>query len=105
MEDVRGLTGVGSLLFEHELHELNEFIGTMIRKQDFFNIECDHCGAMLDEENWWDDKETCESLLTECNWKKLGDRQYCDECWEYDDDDNIVTKDGRKWTENGEEIK
>ena len=25
MEDVRGLTGVGSLLFEHELHELNEF--------------------------------------------------------------------------------
>ena len=24
MEDVRGLTGVGSLVFEHELHELNE---------------------------------------------------------------------------------
>ena len=24
MEDVRGLTGVGSLLFEHELNELNE---------------------------------------------------------------------------------
>ena len=66
----------------------------MIRKQDFFNIECDHCGAMLDEENWWDDKETCESLLTECNWKKLGDRQYCDECWEYDDDDNIVIEIG-----------
>lgn len=77
----------------------------MIRKQEFFNIECDHCGSMLDEENWWDDKETCESLLTECNWKKLGDRHYCDKCWEYDDDDNIVTKDGRKWTEDGEEIK
>jgi hypothetical protein len=28
MYDVRGLTGVGSLLFEHELHELNE-LGTM----------------------------------------------------------------------------
>ena len=24
-EDVRGLTGVGSLLFEHKLNELNEF--------------------------------------------------------------------------------
>ena len=24
MEDGRGLTGVGSLVFEHELHELNE---------------------------------------------------------------------------------
>ena len=76
-----------------------------MRKQEFFNIECAHCGAMLDEENWWDDKETCESLLPVCNWKKLGDRHNCDECWEYDGDDNIVTKDGRKWTEDGEEIK
>ena len=70
----------------------------MIRKQEFYNIECDHCGAMLGE-------EICENLLDECGWQKLGDRHYCDECWEYDDDDNIVTKDGRKWTEDGEEIK
>ena len=77
----------------------------MIRKQEFFNIECDHCGAMLDEETWWDDKETTESLLDECGWKKLGDRHYCEDCWEFDDDDNIVTKDGRKFTEDGEEIK
>ena len=26
MDDVRGLMYVGSLVFEHELHELNEFI-------------------------------------------------------------------------------
>ena len=38
----------------------------MIRKQEFFNIECDHCGAMLDEENWWDDREATESLIDEC---------------------------------------
>lgn len=77
----------------------------MIRKQEFFNIECDSCGSMLDDENWWDDKETTESLLHECGWKKLGDRHYCPDCWAYDDDDNIVTKDGRKFTEDGEEIK
>ena len=77
----------------------------MIRKQEFFNIECDHCGAILDEETWWDDKEATESLLDECRWKKLGDRHYCEDCWTIDDDDNIVTKDGRKFTEDGEEIK
>ncbi|MBQ9532424.1 MAG: hypothetical protein IJR71_00455 [Prevotella sp.] len=68
----------------------------MIRQKEFFNIECDHCESMLGEE-WWDDKEATESLLEECGWKKLGDRHYCEDCWEYDDDDNIVTKDGRKF--------
>lgn len=77
----------------------------MIRKKEFYNIECDHCGAMLDEETWLDDRESAESLIDECNWKKLGDRHYCEDCWERDDDDNIVTKDGRRWTDDGEEIK
>ena len=77
----------------------------MIRKQEFFNIECDHCGAMLDEETWWDGEEICENLLDECGWQKLGDRHYCEHCWTRDDDDNIETADGRKWTDDGEEIK
>ena len=33
MEDVRGLMYVGSLLFEHELNELNEFIRNYERNQ------------------------------------------------------------------------
>lgn len=77
----------------------------MTRNKEFYNIECDHCGAMLDEECWWESQEILENMLDEYSWRKLGDRHYCDDCWEYDENDNIVTKDGRKWTEEGEEIK
>ena len=70
----------------------------MIIDRKFHNIQCDHCGALLDEEYWCDDMEALKGILGECGWIECeGGRHYCDECWEYDDDDNIVTKDGRKW--------
>jgi hypothetical protein len=71
----------------------------MIINRTFYNIKCDHCGALIDEETWWDEKNVFTTdILNDCNWIKCeGDRHYCDNCWEYDDDDNIVTKDGRKW--------
>ena len=45
-----------------------------IIKEYFYNIECDVCGECAD--------------VT---------------CWHYDDDDNIVTKDGRKFNGDTEE--
>ena len=73
----------------------------MITSRQFYNIECDHCGAMLDEETWWDDKDALSTtILPECGWIACeGGRHYCEECWSHDDDDNIVTADGRKWTD------
>ena len=75
----------------------------MIEKKEFYNVRCDCCGQLLDEETWWDN-DILDVMLKEANWRKLGDKHCCDSCWEYDDDDNIVTKDGRKYTEDGEEI-
>lgn len=71
----------------------------MIVDRKFYNIQCDHCGALLDEENWWDDKDALTTtILPECNWIECeGGRHYCESCYHIDDDDNIVTKDGRKW--------
>ena len=71
----------------------------MIIDRLFHNIQCDHCGKLLDEEIWYDDKDAIPTILDECGWIECEGRHYCDECWEYDDDDNIVTKDGRKWTD------
>ena len=73
----------------------------MIIDRRFYNIQCDHCGKLLDEETWWGDKDLVEGLiLDECGWIECEGRHYCDECWSRDDDDNIVTKDGRKWTDD-----
>ena len=71
----------------------------MVIDRKFYNIRCDHCGALLDEETWWDDKDViAKDILGECGWIECeGGRHYCDGCWHYDDDDNIVTEDGRKW--------
>lgn len=72
----------------------------MIIERKFQNVQCDRCGALLDEEMWCDDPDALRGILGECGWIECeGGRHYCDECWEYDDDDNIVTKDGRKWTD------
>ena len=72
----------------------------MLVKREFHNIECDCCGQLLDEETWWDDQDALTTtILPECGWIECEGRHYCDECWEHDDDDNIVTKDGRKWTD------
>ena len=70
----------------------------MIVDRQFHNIKCDACGRLIGE-TWWDDKGALTTqILDECNWIECEGRHYCDVCWEHDDDDNIVTKDGRKWT-------
>ena len=72
----------------------------MIIEKKFHNVKCDHCGRLLDEETWWDETDAVPAILGDCGWIECeGGRHYCDECWEHDDDDNIVTKDGRKWTD------
>lgn len=37
------------------------------------------------------------------DWIELGGKHYCPDCWKYDDDDNIITKDGRKFDGNTHE--
>jgi hypothetical protein len=71
-------------------------------EKTFHNIRCDACGCLLDEETWLDEEDIFSSvLLNECGWIECeGGRHYCPDCWQYDDDDNIVTTDGRKWTDN-----
>ena len=72
----------------------------MIVDKQFHNIKCDACGRLIDDETWWDDKDALTTqILNDCNWIECEGSHYCDECWSHDDDDNIVTKDGRKWTD------
>lgn len=69
----------------------------------FHNIECDCCKALVDEEHW-SDPDTIKMTYDEEGWMHLGGKDYCPDCWNWDDDDSITTKDGRRFNEEGEEI-
>ena len=69
----------------------------------YYNIKCDCCGQLLDPDSYWDDG--LEEMAEECSWKALEpDKHYCPDCYEWDDEDHLVTKDGKKWDEAGYEI-
>lgn len=74
-----------------------------IIKEYFYNIECDVCGELADTECWHTDSDAAKLYLDENGFKELGGKHYCGCCWHYDDDDNIVTKDGRKFNGDTEE--
>ena len=75
-------------------------------KEYFYNIKCDVCGCLYDEESWQASSEYFSGEPEENGWLKLGGKDYCPDCWEYDEDDNIITSDGKRWnSETYEEIK
>lgn len=72
----------------------------MIIKEEFFNVKCDCCGRVINDA-WMPDVKAAEQELEETG-AKLGGKHYCYDCYDYDDDLNIVTKDGRKFNGNTE---
>ena len=78
----------------------------MKRETKSIVIECDSCGEhFVNGEGFvcYSDDPDGDLIKTEAidgGWMEIGDKHYCDKCWHWDDDDNIVTKDGHKY--NGE---
>lgn len=72
-------------------------------RETFYSMKCDCCGQMLDDENYYPENEL-GTIADECGYKHLGGRDYCPDCWTYDDDDNIECKDGRKYDEDGNRV-
>ena len=75
-------------------------------KEYFYNIKCDVCGYLCDDELWHTDSQGIKEIADESGWIKLGGKDYCQGCWKYDEDDNIITSDGKRWNgETYEEVK
>ena len=71
-------------------------------KETFYNIQCDVCGEYADEECWHTDENTAKCYSNMNGFYELGGKFYCSNCWHYNDDNDIETKDGRKF--NGETL-
>lgn len=69
----------------------------------FYNIKCDHCHALANEEMWNDEPRRDEIIPNDEHWQHLGGKDYCPKCWYWDDDNHIVTADGKVWDDDTEE--
>ena len=67
-------------------------------KEYFYNVKCDCCNKLADEELWQNEEGIIRGeIMPEENWKTLGGKDFCPDCWHYNDDDNIATADGHFW--------
>lgn len=65
----------------------------MIVKECFYNIECDCCHALRDEDRWHVEPQDIDG---DDGWIEIKDKHYCPKCWYYNYDGNIIiTKDGK----------
>ena len=66
-----------------------------IVKQYFYNVECDRCGKLSDEEHWRVDEDLSKENADESGFIEVDGKHYCPDCYTIDDEDNIVIKEMR----------
>lgn len=64
-------------------------------KEYFYNVKCDCCGHLANEEFWTTDKDSAKSDAQDAEFINLGGKDYCPSCYKIDENDNYVTKDGK----------
>ena len=56
----------------------------MIKTIEMYSVVCDRCGRTLDDSAIWKDKSTAISYALNSKWKEIGDKHYCQDCYEFD---------------------
>ena len=69
----------------------------MIKQVTMYSVVCDRCGkTFIDEFNGivaWLDEGTAKEQAMESEWVEIGDKHYCPDCYEFDDElDEYVPK-------------
>lgn len=61
----------------------------MIKPVTMYSVVCDRCGKpFIDEFNGivaWLDEGTAKEQAMESEWVEIGDKHYCPDCYEFDD--------------------
>ena len=59
----------------------------MIKEVTYYEIICDRCGKSLTQESemCYPDTESAEMVAIDNEWKKIGGKHYCADCYELDD--------------------
>ena len=63
-----------------------------IVKEYFYNVKCDRCGNLANEELWRNDVAFAKEDADESGFIEVDGKHYCPDCYTIDDEDNIVVK-------------
>lgn len=66
-------------------------------QESFYNIKCDCCGSLADEEYWHNDESSAKECADCSDFYELDGKHYCPGCWSVNDDGDIETIDGKKF--------
>jgi hypothetical protein len=67
----------------------------MLKEVKMFTIVCDNCGKDVNDGtdySGWNDVGYLEEIAFDCDFRKKDDNHYCDKCYEYDEDFEIIIK-------------
>lgn len=67
----------------------------MIKPVTMYQVVCDRCGKIFETDDIvaWTDKQSARFYALESEWKEIGNKHYCPECYEFDDElDKVVQK-------------
>ena len=67
----------------------------MIKEVKMYTVICDNCGIDVNESeeiSCWGDEGYAEDCAMEADWIQEDGNHYCPDCFEYDDEDNLVIK-------------
>lgn len=71
----------------------------MIKELTMYTVVCDNCAIDCnegEEYSGWSEEWYAEEIADNCGWLKQDDCHYCEPCWNYDDDDNIIINKARQ---------
>ena len=67
----------------------------MIKEVTMYTVICDNCCKdVCENEQYsaWNCKDFVESIAKDCDWYCEHGDHYCRDCYEYDDDGNLIVK-------------
>ncbi len=70
-----------------------------LEKVEMYTVICDHCQKNIgadQEYSCWNDDSYAEENAMESGWERQDNKHYCNDCFDFDDNDNFVLKQERK---------
>ena len=67
----------------------------MIKKVEMFTVICDNCGVSCFEGSDYSctvDEVSAKEVASDGDWIIHKGKDYCRDCWSYDDEDNLIIK-------------